>query len=272
MAAESIDRDEMFRFGHIIFAGSIVRRKFPWLRIVGRPSPQFLLVSNEVGGRDFAVLVGSAFGLGAAGLFGFWGDRNLIHELRDPLDGCPIGNGKPCRQKIHNVYFDKYKHTMHLQKPSHARFFWRPLLWGYVPRSYFDFVVLCHAFVQSKLDGRMKQAKDIEKRIGQTRVIMFPGEGHVFTLSETLSSFINVNLRPGDPIRTRSGRSVARPQYIEALVSRAINSVCHTINDAVAADERLDEGEITKEELVLVRSLLPRIAVMRAAESVLETL
>lgn len=102
VAAHALERCEAISFEYIVFAGSVVRRNFPWSRYAGRVRA----ILNYVGSRDSVVaFLPAVFELirlpwldvGGAGAFGFdEADPRSTRAPREP-DSAPLPQLNECR-------------------------------------------------------------------------------------------------------------------------------------------------------------------------------
>jgi len=108
---------------------------------------RFESVRNDLAKKD--VIVGLAWiiswlisDFGIAGLLGFKGSHDFIHDCRDPSRLCTSCNG--IEALVHNVHSTDLGHSDAFVGNGYAEVFWLPYLWGIEPAEYADFLNLCN--------------------------------------------------------------------------------------------------------------------------------
>lgn len=227
-------------FDRVIFAGSIVPRRFAWGRLLKSIKPDaFTHLRNEVGRTDWVVLFAGLLPIpitemGYGGLWGFV-PCDLVHNqdtVRGRCQTCDNG----AKARIHNVRLDAYRHSDAFLGFLHIAELWLPDLWGYSPREVADFFRLCQAMVRLEDEAR---AAGLDA--GAARLLTGLGTGErmlrdrdwEWTDSMTLEQFLTSRL---EAIANHAGIDPQGVQpEISAAVTRTVHQLYHIVNDAVKA-------------------------------------
>jgi hypothetical protein len=137
-------------WGRVIFVGGVISERYDWSPLI--PTSGYHRVKevrNEHGGRDWAVwliLLAGRWrrkrGLGTAGRYGLAHGAVPVHDVIDVWSACPLCTAGAWAS-IHNFGFPLYRHSTAFLVAEHARRFWLPFFWGYIPAEYAEFLDLC---------------------------------------------------------------------------------------------------------------------------------
>jgi pimeloyl-ACP methyl ester carboxylesterase len=256
-----------FHIGRIILVGCVLPSRFPWLglRAVGTDDNQrrFTQVRNDIALRDVVVCLAWMVswlvrGLGLAGLLGFSGREEFVHNNADPTQPCSHCPSETVL--IHNVQSKHLGHSGTFVSSGHAEVFWLPYLWGIDPAEYADFLRLCNAAaglerqwsVSTRTTGYVdRRLLEVEDRLRRKVWRWSKGSFEDFVLEEVLSRY---------PPETED---------LDELVSLAIRGVWYSVREAMEARESREnkrrlrslEDPASEEQIAW---LDPREAVRRA--------
>jgi hypothetical protein len=135
------------RFDHVVLTGSVLSQNYEWKGLNKHNRTAVRKVRNERALKDLvAMAVGAMYGtipeMGYAGLTGFRGDAETIHNTKGPYEPCSICAPKDCAL-VHNVVHKNLGHSDHFLTLNHALSFWLPFFWDIEPYEYQIWLELC---------------------------------------------------------------------------------------------------------------------------------
>jgi hypothetical protein len=258
---EMIRKFDVLSFQQIILVGSVLKRSFPWFEIIRRPGVSFRDVRNEVGTRDYVAIVAGLLGLGDAGAKGFDGPETIVHKIPGPMSGCATKIGAFCTGAVHNVSLREYGHCDQFLSKMHAQRLWLPVLWGFTPQEYEEFLYLCFEFVLLDEVSDFAEQVNTEAKLRQFVMNWSGAHGPRSTLLDYICTILKKLLLKAQP-RIQGDRS---DEVVNELASRAIRVVSYSVTNAILETAKGDRNTH------IVLALHPKEAIMRSVESVMET-
>jgi hypothetical protein len=211
----------------LMLDGCVVRRSYPWSRMVLR----FERVFNEIGGMDpvpwaAGFLRFTMRGMGTAGARGFKGEA-VTTDMMDPAKMGPVLEGKGSCCSLHSQAFEvdrpvqnirhrRLRHSDYHEGVSHARGFWLPRLLGYDPVLYRKFYEACRSVVSAE-NGLVSERREAMQSLRQDCWGWTMGSLESFT--ETELKLLSGGLWTGD--------------QIEELVNVSVYNLCLLTSEAV---------------------------------------
>lgn len=242
------------RFSQIIFVGSALHRGYPWHGLRAPNAEKFQDVRNETGDSD-AVLryfasVGSLLScrLGIGGLLGFNGPGT--HTVAGPWERCDECAQEPAF--VHNVPLGEYAHSDVFLSARHARELWLPVLWGFAPSEYREFVNVCRKAVVFDAEGAALEAEIAEKELHDW---LFHFDG-VHAPPLRFIEYARLQLRAYMK-RNHPDYQCSDEQW-SLWAALVVRGVCTAVVDALAA------GSASEEARNRAAAMRPRTAAIRA--------
>jgi pimeloyl-ACP methyl ester carboxylesterase len=255
------------RLHRVVFVGSPLPARFDWDEEL-RDNPQaFKELTNERGRRDRVIALAGAVGkflplLGNAGLIGFQGRADLIHDTGALRVSCPMCMGleEAAKARIHNISWKHFKHSDWFIGGLHTNNFWLPLFWGFAPEEYSAFIAACLQLVDYEerlnfLSFDAAMAEFAARKWSWTR------QGDTVL---DMSGYVESSLRAC--LKRKGGRQMS-PGRIEKLRNLAVVLVPGIVKEALV--ERT-KPPAAKRRTDIVKRLHPEIAIGAAITTAVE--
>ncbi len=168
LAGHALRQSETLSFDRIVLLGCVLPTDFDWHGLLEKDRTfAFRSVRNEIGARDAVVFLagrvkGLVEGLGDAGLGGFSGDASVVHSLDGPWRICDSCALAPAR--VHNIELERYGHNFFLEK-RHFLDLWLPHLWGFDPRTFREYKVLCKRAARLFEQARGLEEDEVKRKL-----------------------------------------------------------------------------------------------------------
>ena len=147
LAGRALLNRPFVRFRRVVLVGAALPCRYDWAGLLRKRRGAVEAVRNEHGGRDLVIwLVGVverlARDMGQAGYKGFDSRAGFVHNGTSPVEVCRQCAGQ-VPVAVHNVPLDDYRHSTAFLNLRHAHELWLPVLWGFTPAEFQEWVILC---------------------------------------------------------------------------------------------------------------------------------
>jgi len=244
-------------FDVMILTGSVLPQRF-WSTLKSKTGlasedRRYNRVRNERCLKDRVsqaafLLYGLVPGMGHSGYAGFTRESGLVHDLDNAWTVCP-----KCATKIapvHNVPHRELGHSDLFIGRLHAVRIWLPVIWGFEPKEYDQFIKLCRLAASFHAETDYQRLAEIEFLLAKRTWSLTGG----VTIPQFLKRHIIARCqRLGKPL----------PAHLEDLSVLGTALVWQVVEDAASA-----ALEAERPTCHLIKALLPVTALIRAAEAV----
>jgi hypothetical protein len=241
---------------HIVLTGCVLPRNFSWFQLrYGDLMSAFCQVRNEVGKKDVVSRLAAlgdrlrlVSGFGSAGIYGFDGPSDLIHNINDPHVLCPNCEVVTLEPKVHNSFHSGFGHGDILIGPGHAGSFWLPFFWNIEPPEFRLFIRMSLAGFEFLEHSDNPGASLIERA--------FRTQRWRWTGGKLIDAYIGTEIR--GKLSLDAPGLLSRAGTIDEILAIAIPRLWAVVARASSARR---SGET---EMRIIGSLHPRIAVRQA--------
>ena len=253
------------RLHRVVFVGSPLPARFDWDEELKDNPHAFKELTNERGLKDRMIALAGKVGIflplfGNAGLIGFKGRADLIHDTGALRVSCPLCNelNDAMKARIHNISWKHFKHSDWFNGSIHANY-WLPFFWGFAPEEYLAFVLACRQLVELE-DRHNLLNLEIEGEEFAARKWTWTRKGKV---AIDMREYVEGNLVAY--LKRKGGRQMNQ-RRIEAIRDLAIMLVPGIVMEALAERTKPPAEWRTN----IVQRLHPEVAIGAAIDTVVD--